>query len=920
MIIPEENYLQHYGILRKSGRYPWGSGKDPEQRSGSFLGMVADMRAQGLSETEIAYAFNTPDTPFNTTDLRATRTIARNAQKAADIARAQAYKERGYSNVEIGKKFNPPKNESSVRALLAPGAADKNDRLTNISNMLRAEVNAKGAIQVGKGTELNEHLIGVNGNNLGTALAMLKAEGYQVLHLQVDQVGSAGNKTTLKVLVPEGVHARDLYKDLNQIKTIGLYSDDNGRSFSSILPPLSVSSKRVKVAYKEDSGDKADGVIYVRPGKEDISLGGKNYAQVRIMVDGTHYLKGMAMYKDDLPPGVDLQFNTNKSSTGNKLDAMKPLQRKMAEGDNPKDTKKYSGPVDQENPFGSIVRQIGPKDENGRVKKVTSAMNLVNEEGDWDGWSRNLSAQMLSKQKPSLVKERLDETFKSRKDGLDEIMSLNNAVIKKKLLESYAEDLDAAAVHLKAAGLPRQRTQVILPMNSMKPNEIYAPNFNHGEKVVLIRYPHGGKFEIPELTVNNNHREAKSLLGKAADAVGIHHSVAARLSGADFDGDTVVVIPNNSKKIQTQSPLKGLEGFDPQSAYPAYPGMPKLGSTQKQKLMGDVSNLITDMTIRGAADHEIMQAVKHSMVVIDAEKHNLNYKQSAIDNNIQSLKAKYQDKGDGSKKYGASTLISQKKSPIRVPERKLQKASQGGSVDPKTGKKIYRETGVMYPDKKTGKMIPRTTSVKKLEYVDDAHKLSSGTPVEKMYADHSNRLKDMANQTRLAALNTGRVPYSESANKVYGKEVAQLNAKLNVALRNAPRERQAQVIANAAIQERRRANPGMDKAEIKKMEARVLDEARRRTNAKKTPIYIEDEEWNAIQAGAVRHTKLSAILDNADLNRVKQLATPHNNVKMTPAKQAQAQRLMATGLTQAQIADKLGISLTTLKRFLNGEE
>lgn len=920
MIIPEENYLQHYGILRKSGRYPWGSGKDPEQRSGSFLGMVADMRAQGLSETEIADAFNTPDTPFNTTDLRATRTIARNAQKAADIARAQAYKERGYSNVEIGKKFNPPKNESSVRALLAPGAADKNDRLTNISNMLRAEVNAKGAIQVGKGTELNEHLIGVNGNNLGTALAMLKAEGYQVLHLQVDQVGSAGNKTTLKILVPEGVHARDLYKDLNQIKTIGLYSDDNGRSFSSILPPLSVSSKRVKVAYKEDSGDKADGVIYVRPGKEDISLGGKNYAQVRIMVDGTHYLKGMAMYKDDLPPGVDLQFNTNKSSTGNKLDAMKPLQRKMAEGDNPKDTKKYSGPVDQENPFGSIVRQIGPKDENGRVKKVTSAMNLVNEEGDWDGWSRNLSAQMLSKQKPSLVKERLDETFKSRKDGLDEIMSLNNAVIKKKLLESYAEDLDAAAVHLKAAGLPRQRTQVILPMNSMKPNEIYAPNFNHGEKVVLIRYPHGGKFEIPELTVNNNHREAKSLLGKAADAVGIHHSVAARLSGADFDGDTVVVIPNNSKKIQTQSPLKGLEGFDPQSAYPAYPGMPKLGSTQKQKLMGDVSNLITDMTIRGAADHEIMQAVKHSMVVIDAEKHNLNYKQSAIDNNIQSLKAKYQDKGDGSKKYGASTLISQKKSPIRVPERKLQKASQGGSVDPKTGKKIYRETGVMYPDKKTGKMIPRTTSVKKLEYVDDAHKLSSGTPVEKMYADHSNRLKDMANQTRLAALNTGRVPYSESANKVYGKEVAQLNAKLNVALRNAPRERQAQVIANAAIQERRRANPGMDKAEIKKMEARVLDEARRRTNAKKTPIYIEDEEWNAIQAGAVRHTKLSAILDNADLNRVKQLATPHNNVKMTPAKQAQAQRLMATGLTQAQIADKLGISLTTLKRFLNGEE
>lgn len=917
MIIPEEKYLQHYGILRKSGRYPWGSGKDPEQRSGSFLGMVAEMKAQGLSETQIAEAFNTPDTPFNTTDLRATRTIARNAKKAADIARAQAYKERNYSNVAIGEKMGI--HESSVRALLAPGAKDKNDRLTNISNMLREEVRTKGAIQVGKGTELNEHLIGVNGNNLGTALAMLKAEGYQVLHLQVDQVGSAGNKTTLKVLVPEGVHARDLYKDLNQIKTIGLYTDDNGRSFSHILPPLSVDSKRLKVAYKEDGGDKADGVIYVRPGKEDISLGGKNYAQVRVMVDDTHYLKGMAMYKDDLPPGVDLQFNTNKSATGNKLDALKPLQRLKAEGDDPKDSKRYSGPVDQENPFGSIVRQIGPKDEHGRTTKVTSAMNIVNEEGDWDNWSKTLSAQMLSKQKPSLVKERLDETFKGRKDGLDEILALDNPVIKKKLLESYAEDLDAAAVHLKAAGLPRQQTKVILPMNSMKSNEIYAPSFDHGERVVLVRYPHGGKFEIPELTVNNTHREAKRLLGKATDAVGIHHSVAARLSGADFDGDTVVVIPNNSKKIQTQSPLQGLKGFDPQSAYPSYPGMPKLGSTQKQKLMGDVSNLITDMTIRGANDHEIMQAVKHSMVVIDAEKHNLNYKQSALDNNIQSLKAKYQDKGDGSKKYGASTLISQKKSPIRVPERKLQKASQGGSVDPKTGKKIYRETGVVYPDKKTGKMTPRTSSVKKLEYFDDAHDLSSGTPVEKLYADHSNRLKAMANQTRLAALNTGRVPYSESANRVYAKEVSQLDAKLNVALRNSPRERQAQVIANAAIQERRRANPGMDKAEVKKMEGMALLEARNRVGAKKTPIYIEDEEWNAIQSGAVRHTKLTAILDNADLNRVKQLATPRKDVKMTTAKKAQAQRLMATGMTQAQVADKLGVSLTTLKRFLNGE-
>jgi hypothetical protein len=58
--------------------------------------------------------------------------------------------------------------------------------------------------------------------------------------------------------------------------------------------------------------------------KRIISLGRSSYAQVRISVDGTHYLKGMAVYKDDLPAGTDLVFNTNKSKVGNsKHDVMK---------------------------------------------------------------------------------------------------------------------------------------------------------------------------------------------------------------------------------------------------------------------------------------------------------------------------------------------------------------------------------------------------------------------------------------------------------------------------------------------------------------------------------------------------------------------------------------------------------------------
>lgn len=922
MIIPEENHIQHYGILRKSGRYPWGSGADPEQRAHSFFGIVAELKKQGFTPSEIADSFSTDDYPFNTTDLRATNAIARNAKKAADIAQAQMYKDKQYSNVAIGIKMGEPgkpKNESSIRDLLAPGAKDRNDQLTTTANMLRDQVAEKNIIQIGKGVARQ---LGTNDNHLQTAVAMLKSEGYVVHNVQVPNIGSPGNKTLIKVLAPEGTEYKTIVKDLSQIHTIQAYSDDNGRSFSHIQPPLTVPVKRIKVQYKEDtpSGAEADGVIYVRPGVKDLSMGASNYAQVRIQVGDGHYLKGMAMYKDDLPPGIDLQFNTNKSDKGDKLSAMKPLKRLMAEGDDPKKPDSFTGPVDKENPFGSIVRQIGDKDPTGRVTKVTSALNLVNEEGDWDRWSNTMSAQMLSKQKNSLIKERLDATFDDRKKVFDEYNALTNPAVKKKLLESYADDVDAAAVHLKAAGMARQRTQVILPMSSLKPTEIYAPNFDHGEQVVLIRYPHGGKFEIPELTVNNNHRAAKKLLGNAKDAVGINHKVAERLSGADFDGDTVVVIPNNKRKIQSESPLKELEGFDPQRQYKGYEGMPPLTSQRKQYLMGDVSNLITDMTIKGAANHEIAQAVKHSMVVIDAEKHNLNYRQSALDNNISSLKKKYQ--GDGKKaNVGASTLISQKRSPKRVPETRLQKASEGGSIDPKTGKKIYKVTGAGY--EKDGKWIPKTSTFKKLEYALDiqgnAHKLSSGTVPEKLYADHSNKMKDLANQIRLASVHAGTIPHSDSAARVYSVEVSELKSALNLALQNAPRERQAQVLANAKVAAIKASNPHMDRAEVKKLEYLSLSEARARVGAKKEPIIITDNQWQAIQNGAIRHTVLRSILDNADIDRVKKLATPHAAVLMTTAKQAKAQRLMASGASQAAVADQLGVSLSTLKKFLNGE-
>lgn len=907
-------YLAHYGILRRSGRYPWGSGGTQNKRNRDFLDYVENLRKQGLSEVEIARGLSTPEHPVTTTTLRAAKSIARNETKAADIAMAQRLRDRGYSTSAIGRRMG--RNESSIRALLAPGEKDKIDVLNAVSNRLKDAVAEKKFVQVGTGVELH---MGISENKLKTALAKLQEQGYVVHNVQVDQLGTApGNKTTIKVLAAPGTKYKDIAANIADIKLITDFSEDGGRSFFGIKPPLSISSKRIAVRYKEDGGASADGVIYVRRGVKDVSLDTSHYAQVRVMVDNTHYLKGMAMYKDDLPDGVDLVFNTNKSNTGNKLDAMKSLKD------------------DPDNPFGAAFRrQI--VDEKGNV---TSAMNVVNEEGNWGTWSNNLSSQFLSKQSPTLAKQQLNKTYEDTKANLDEIMSLTNPTVKQKLLESFADGADASAVDLKAAALPRQASHVILPIESMKETEIYAPNFLPGERVVLIRYPHGGTFEIPELTVNNRQPEARRLLGKASDAVGIHPKVAAKLSGADFDGDSVVIIPQGSgAKVKVSPSLEGLKNFDPQHTYPPYDGMKTIdggvynASTKevdygggkpsprgKGLEMGRVSNLITDMTIKGATNEEKARAVRHSMVVIDAEKHHLNYKQSYIDNGIKQLEEKYQAKPSG-RSGGAATLISKRKSEVRVPKQVLRPASQGGPVNPLTGEKVYipNPKAKPYVDTKTGELVVPKQSARLLSLVKDAHTLSSGMPIEEIYAEHSNRMKDLANLARREAVHTRGLPQSPTAKVAYKDEVKSLNAKLYTAVRNRPLERQAQILAHSVIEQKLRDNRDLDPAQVKRMKYQALDEARRRTGARKELIDISDREWEAIQAGAVAKTRLREILDNADTDRVRKLATPKQQLLMTSGKAAQARAMLANGHTQAEVAQALGVSLTTLKNSLNGE-
>lgn len=870
MKISEEDYLAHYGTPRHSGRYPWGSGEDPYQRSINFLEEGKRLKKEeGFTDTEVARAFG-----MTTTEYRAQKSIARNEKRAADIAMAQRLRDKGYSKIAAAERMGIP--ESTYRGLLKPGEKDKIDVLTATSNMLRDQVNEKGYIDVGSGVELSPRL-GVSRTRLNTALAVLQDEGYNIQYVNIKQVGT-GKMTKRKVLALPGDRKeqwQELIKNPDKIQLIDKHSEDGGRSYLGLEPVKSIDSKRVKVVYSEDGGDKADGVIYVRPGVEDISLGKSRYAQVRIAVDDTHFLKGMAMYKSDLPDGVDLAFNTKKSKSevATDLDAMKPLKD------------------DSDNPFGAtITRQSG-------------VMNILNEEGDWQEWSKTLSSQMLSKQTPQLAKTQLDLSVERKQTEFNEIMSLTNPTVRRKLLETFAEGADSAAIQLKAAALPRQQNQVLLPVNTMKPTEVYAPNFENGTRVVLVRFPHGGIFEIPELVVNNKHRDARKLIGEQAkDAIGINSKVGERLSGADFDGDTVLVIPNDRGAIKTAPALEELKNFDPQRSYPGYEGMKVMSPQYKQHQMGDVSNLITDMTLKGATQTELARAVRHSMVVIDAEKHKLNYKQSAKDNGIANLKEKYQ----GGARRGASTLISRKKRKISVPERK-----DNFKVDPKTGKKIWIETGASYIDK-SGKLVVKESKVNELAEVDDANQLSSGTRIEKLYAGYSNQMKSIANTARREAVNTKGTPYSPSAKAAYSDEVASLNAKLAIALRNAPLERQAQTVANAVFKMKQKANPGMEPDEIKKVKFQALAEARTRIGAGKQHIEITDKEWAGIQAGAISPSKLNSILNNSDLDTVKKLATPRTNTVMSAAMVARAKQMAGQGYTQAEIAGQLGVSASTV--------
>lgn len=865
-----EEYLAHYGTKRHSGRYPWGSGKDP-QRSLDILSKIDDLKAKGMSEKERAAELG-----LSINAMRSQVAYANDLRKQLMWETVHSRLEDGKTISEISRDIDVP--ESTIRKyrdMANPKDKVKNDQLSGIESMLKDQVKNKEYLDIGPGSELQ---LAVTRNKLNNVVKKLEEEGYYVHNIYVPQVsGPPGAYTTVKVLTKEP-DATVVRANKERIKTPDTWSDDGGITWQGLGPIKSIDHSKVKIVYGDEGGSDKDGLMELRRGAKDLDMGNSKYAQVRIGVDGTHYLKGMAIPSDTVPKGKDVVFYTNKPSGTPWNKVLKEMK------------------TNSDNPFGATIKPNGQR----------GALNIVNEEGDWKAWKSVFSSQFLSKQPYNLVKDRVNETLAKKDAMLKEINSMTNPTLKKKMLLEYADELDGAARSLKLQSFPKTGSHVILPFPDMRPNEVYAPNYKNGDRVVLVRHPHGGIFELPDLVVNNNG-SAKKVLGNAIDAIGIHPTVASKLSGADFDGDSVLVVPNNRGAIKTSKSLQGLKDFDP-NQYKV--DRKTIGKEQKQTMMGVVSNLITDMTIKGAPNDEIARAVRHSMVVIDAEKHNLDWKKSAEDNAIAALQKKYQA-------HTAKVDVD------KFSGRKLKNSIKytADLIEPGNYHRNGASTLISKADKKVDLYDPVTKkkkgSVKMMDLVDDAYKLSSGTPIENAYAQYANSVKKKAISARAQANKIKENPVNKAAALKYKEEVESLNRKLNVALSNAPKERQAQIQANRIYAEKAKAMD-LEKDQKKKLKSQALSAARIKIGASKEYINITDKEWEAIQNNAISKTKLETIFRNANQDRLKELATPRPENIIPAATRGKVLSYLGRGYSQSEIAEQLGISTSTINALIKG--
>lgn len=231
------------------------------------------------------------------------------------------------------------------------------------------------------------------------------------------------------------------------------------------------------------------------------------------------------------------------------------------------------------------------------------------------------------------------------------------------------------------------------------------------------------------------------------------------------------------------------------------------------------------------------------------------------------------------------------------------------------GEKIYRKTGRTHINKDGKEVVTKINSTKMAE-AKDAFELSSGSIQETIYAQFANRLKSLANDARKVSRFSKPDKYNPSARQAYAVEVESLKKKLYLAELNRPLERKAQLLMAQKLKNYLQANPDLDHDEIKKLRGRFIKESREAVGAHKAIIKIEPKEWEAIQAHAVSHATLTKILNNSDMDQVKQLAMPRQTPFMSNAKVSRARSMLRQGRTTAVVAEALDVSISTLQKAL----
>ena len=971
--------LNHTGVAhdenppgRGSGRFGWGTGKNAYQHYKDWLTRVRREQQENvdyIDEKGRRYTGNTAIAKrmgMSTTEFRTALEIANEEVRSVAADKAREFRFNNGKDDSDGTKMSLDKvvkemqkagfdynNDSSIRALLNEAVAERKAQSKVVADQIKKMVDSNGMYDVGTDAAM---ALNISETKLKQALHRLKLQGYEIYGRGYSQVTNPGQQTNTQVICPPGTPYKDIYnKEIHFFQNENVMVTADGSKIKKAFEyPASLDSKRVMIRYAEDGGKAMDGVVEIRRGVDDCSLKNdagvdSNYAQVRVLVDGTHYIKGMAVYSDGKgwPDGVDMVFNTNKTKDVPMLgpkdnSVLKPIKK------------------DGENPFGTLIKDH----ERGGQSYWTDAdgnqhlrvINKKSDEGDWNEWAKKLPAQFLSKQPQQLIDNQLAISIADRKAEFESIKNLTNPTIKRELLSSFADDCDTTASKLKASGFQGQRYQVILPLRTINDNEVFAPNFKDGTRLALVRFPHEGTFQIAECKVNNKQAEGRKVItAQAKDAIGISANVAEKMSGADFDGDTVLCIPLTGKvKVHSKDQLKDLEGFDPKVEYgPASAGgrpYKHLSKQATQGEMGRISNLISDMTILGAPDDQIARAVKYSMTVIDADKHNLDYQRCFKEMKIKELKdewqGRYNEKGNWS--TAAATLITRANSEATVLKRQgsprinqkgkpwydpskpegtqifkvaddLEYEEQKKKKDPKTKEFITDPETGKYVWEKTGKIKTRTQRSTQMRETDNAETLMSPlkSPVERAYGNYANTLKALAIEARKEEVYTGTLKRNPSAAKTYAREVKSLEDQLAIAQANQPREKQAQYIAGCRLKVLKAEYPNLEKKDYKKKADQYLKDARIQVGAKRTVINITDREWEAIQSGAVSDNKLKQIIRYSDKDRVRDLATPKQQKgHLTDGQRAQIKALSKT-MSNAMLAEKFGVSVSTISKVVN---